>query len=135
MRKCLRSVVLALVLLSGLPRPAQAQIGFESLLGGVNNFSFFFSCWKARGGVQTRRDCPSEKNGYGIEVSYLVAKIPVKGGNMREIPSRMQLTGMSAQCSKSGCDSTKTYLFVPAKKVPAKYVGLELALGYSQFSG
>ena len=51
MRQCLRSVILALVLSSALPGPAQAQIGFESVLKDVNDFSFFFSCWKARGGV------------------------------------------------------------------------------------
>jgi hypothetical protein len=135
MRKCFVALVLLVVALASSPRPASAQIGFESLLKDVNTFSFFFSCWNASGGIATKNSCPSEKNGYGLEVSYVLAKLPVRGGDMVRTKARMQPTGMTVKCTSSGCETDTTFNYVPAKATPTKYVQLELALGYSQFSG
>src|SRR5438105_10710548 len=135
MRRCGLAAMVTCVSLLLLPRPAAAQIGFEGILKDVNNFSFFFSCWRARGGAEARSDCPSQNNGYGLEVSYLLTRVPVNGGDMHTTKARMQPTGMTVKCTNSVCETDTTFTYVPARQVPSKYLAVELALGYSQFSG
>ena len=134
MNRCgfLSSVAFALTVLT--PRVAAAQ--FEAFLEKVNDVNFFFSCWHAHGEIESRDECFSTKNGYGLEVSFDVGAIKLPGTHDiivkpgKWVPERKHATS-DGRTSSLTIDS----IWVDTVKAQTRSLELEVALGYSQFSG
>lgn len=124
----------AILLLALSANNAAAQVGFEGIVKDITNVSFFFTCWNARGQLQKQGACPSERNGYGVEVSYDVGKISLWGDTVRT-PGKWRPTSRADKCKDKDCETTITSTYVDSSKSVRYYFGLELGLSYSQFSG
>ena len=80
-----------------------------------------------------RADCPTAKNGYGLEVSYEVTRIKVGRDSVKHDPVP---TAIDVKCTGAdACETTKHYVSDKPHWDPVSYLVMELALGYSQFSG
>jgi hypothetical protein len=129
--------VSALLLFLALwPASAHGQIGIESLLANVTDISLSFSCWNENSAsLEKRGGCPSERNGYGIEVLWGVKTIPLFGRTTSD--STWEVTGREASVRRGATDSTISLTYVPKRtqNLPPWSIAMELGLGYSQFSG
>jgi len=130
------AIAFALVALamSILPSRASAQIGIEDLLGSVTDIDVSASCWATRSASLRSSDCPGGRNGYGVEVLWSLKTIhlgPAPRVDTTWVPSQKTVT------VRGGRPDTITTLVM--KEEEAETTGwrllIELALGYSQFSG
>ena len=124
-----------LVLLATLAAPLRAQVGFEGLFKDITDINFFFTCWGTREGVIRKHDCPVGSNGYGLEVLYEVGRIGLPGSPTRTTDGAWKLTEKTETRRGASVDSTRSYVWEEPSTRPVRYVLLEFAFGYSQFSG
>jgi hypothetical protein len=132
MTRSLNLLAGAALFLGSAPTMAAAQ--FENLLSSVNDVNFFFSCWHPKGNVERRGECPVGKNGYGLEVMWNLGPIPLPGSPRKLVPEKCEPTKRETTTGPNATTVTSCTL-VPAKEVALRFVHMELALGYSQFSG
>lgn len=136
LRSLARCIVLALPLVLLYPAPARAQFGIESLvLDHITDVSFSFACWDANSEHLREEGCPSEKSGYGVEVLWSVTSIPLGANPGGETTFKWNRTEKEEHFAANSRDSTIHYTIeeVPPAD-PRSSIGLELAIGYSQFS-
>jgi hypothetical protein len=119
--------------LGSIPARARAQIGFEDLLGSITDISVSGTCWSTRSEAIRSSECPGGRNGYGLEVLWALAKVPLRGETKTEttwVPSQKRVI------HREGRVDTVTVLTPKEKEDTTGYrVLIELGLGYSQFSG
>ncbi len=130
-----QSRVLAMtVLLSAFAQPARAQVGFEGLLGSINDVAVSFTCWTTvrTEELEETEGCPSEKNGYGVEVIFNLGTVYFK----KTRPDRVEM-GKEERKIDGTTESVVTH--VPKTNSDSMNRGLgvllELGLGYAQFTG
>ena len=120
------------------PAPARAQLGVESLLSEVHDIYLFSSCWNTRSNfLRQSESCPSEKNGFGVEVLWGITSIPLgeRPDTVRERTS-WKLASKEVTNRAGAVDSTRHYTVeVETVGDDRPTIDLELALGYSQFTG
>ena len=120
------------------PAPASAQLGVESLLTNVHDIYLFSSCWNTRSNfLRESESCPSEKNGFGVEVLWSIHSIPLgkRPATARDSTS-WKLATREVEYGPGAPDSTRQYtVVVTPVGDPRPTIDLELALGYSQFTG
>ena len=127
-------LVLVLASASVAPVALNAQ-GFESLVKNVSDINFFFSCWNTRGDVEQKDNCLKGQNGFGVQVSYDVTRIRL-AGTKTTAPGGWKLVRKEYSTSATGKrDSTLIYEEKPDEVTLSQYVLVELAVGWSQFSG
>lgn len=119
-----------------IPDSARAQLGFESLLSGINDVAFTFTCWKTRSGfLRPTSECPSDRSGYGVEILWTLGTIPIR--NAAAPDTVWNRTGKQVRYPVSGTEDS-TVVFAPKEKSAKDrglVVSLELGLGYGQFTG
>ncbi len=123
-------------LLCGTPVSAVAQ--FESLLTSVTDINVFTSCWSTPKGVGSP-NC-GDRLGYGLEVLWELKRYPLSTAT--QLPDSMNLVGVEKRYPRgaggrgsAAADSTLKYERIPGGKKAKRELLLELALGYSQFTG
>lgn len=130
-RRMSRAVVLAMAILC--PRAASGQ--FEGFLEKVNDVNFFFSCWSVRGDVTEKSGCPVGRNGYGLEVSFDLGEVGLPGSRKKTTPGRWKEEKREVVSEGGTTRTIITSTWVAEKTAYERTLQLELALGYSQFSG
>jgi len=136
-RSVFRVVLGVMAFMAASVLPASAQ--FEGLLEKVTDVNIFASCWNT-GGDLDRSSCPG-RNGYGLEVLWNLGRHPTTHG-----PVDQKATGVDVRYGRVArgaagdsavvlLDSTITYQVTTPAIPVKKAILLELALGYSQFSG
>ena len=113
---------------------AAAQIGIEDLLGSVTDIDVSASCWATKSQSLRSSDCPGGRNGYGVEVLWSLKTIhlgPAPRVDTTWVPSQKTVT------MRQGRPDTVTTLVMKEEEAESSGYQLliELALGYSQFSG
>jgi hypothetical protein len=119
--------------LASTPARARAQIGFEDMLGSITDISVSGTCWSTRSAAIRSSECPGGRNGYGLEVLWALAKVPLRGEAKTDTtwaPTQKQVI------QRDGRVDTVTVLTPEVNEDATGYrVLVELGLGYSQFSG
>ncbi|HEX6912741.1 MAG TPA: hypothetical protein VF142_20205 [Longimicrobium sp.] len=118
-------------------RPLGAQIGFESLWGGVTDISISGSCWNTRSEfLREEQSCPNKKIGYGVEVIWNLRSIPIGKKPDGEPDTAWVLAEKDESFRGGQVDSVRHYTVqVNAVEDERPRVLIEVGLGYSQFSG
>ncbi|HEX8903350.1 MAG TPA: hypothetical protein VF771_00760 [Longimicrobiaceae bacterium] len=135
MRRALRGMLIAACATAAwIPVPARGQIGFEDLLGHVTDIDVSATCWNLRSASLRRSDCPGGKNGYGVEVLWAVATVPL---GSHPAPDTAWVPREKTVTVRQGRADTVTTL-EPREEEPELTgwrILIELGIGYSQFSG
>lgn len=151
MRASIRHALVSCLLCLPLA-PLEAQ--FEGLLGNITDLSLMASCWKAPGNANGAR-CLGRDGAFGLEVIWRLRELglgkstteqpePKEVRRLRTVrgehaasapPSGDTSTVRDTTLSPRSVEETTEYLIQPPTVDRARYVILELALGYSQFSG
>jgi hypothetical protein len=133
----LRVMLTAIALVASSASPALAQ--FEGFLEKVTDINIFASCWNT-GGDLDRSNCPG-RNGYGIEVLWNLGRFPTSPGPVVQKPTQVDVRYGQVARGQGGdsvtvlLDSTITYQVTTPATAADNAILLEVALGYSQFSG
>lgn len=118
-------------LISPASLPAQ---DFAELIKEVGAISFSMSCWSERGAVE-RKGCPSKEVDYGIEVSYPVTKVPFPWSHNKTVAGEWKAVRKEVINKNGKPDTTTIYEPGEDTTIMSSYMLVEVAVGYSQFSG
>jgi hypothetical protein len=126
----------AIALSMGLSTKSAAQ--FEGFLDKVTDINIFQSCWDA-GDRSASEDCFG-RGGYGLEVMWNLGRFPSRKGAPEEKRTTVvrrygRSSGTADDTAAALLDSTVTYQVSTPSIAMDRAILLELALGYSQFSG
>ena len=125
------AAIIFVSLISPASLPAQ---DFAELIKEVGAISFSMSCWSERGAVE-RKGCPSKEVDYGIEVSYPVTKVPFPLSHNRTVPGEWKPVRKEVINKNGKPDTTTIYEAGEDTTIMSSYMLVEVAVGYSQFSG
>jgi hypothetical protein len=115
--------------------PPHATAQAESLFTNINDINVFASCWSTRSDfLQRSNACPNQ---YGLEVYWELTSFRLwKKAPPPSPPGTWQRSEKEVTVSETGQDSIVRYTWAKAEPpAPAASLSLELALGYSHFSG
>ena len=119
-RACYR-VALAAACMVSFPQLAEAQ--FDKFVAAIHEVSFSVSCWNTRGPIKRTAGCFGGFRGFGVEVMYRLEPIELVN-QPKQSPSQSDSTAPKQRPSQPD-----------TMAIVGPYIQLELALGYSQFSG
>ena len=116
------------------PTPARAQIGIEDLLGSVTDIDVSASCWATKSASLRSTDCPGGSNGYGVEVLWALKTIHL--GRRPRVDTTWVESQKTVTVRQGRADTVTTLAMHEEEKADSSWsILVELALGYSQFSG
>jgi hypothetical protein len=125
---------LALLVSALAPTPARAQLGIEDVLESVTDISVSGSCWSTRSESLRRADCPGGRNGYGLEVMWELKTIHL--GRKPAVDTTWVESQKTVTVRQGRADTVTTLVMQEEEQEPDGWsLLIELALGYSQFSG
>lgn len=125
--------VMMLLALAFAP-PARGQLGVEDVLESVTDISVSGSCWSTRSASLRRADCPGGRNGYGLEVMWELKTIHL--GQRPRVDTAWVESQKTVTLRDGRADTVTTLVMQTAEQESDGWsLLIELALGYSQFSG
>lgn len=114
--------------------PAHAQLGVEDVLESVTDIAVSGSCWSTRSESLRRADCPGGRNGYGLEVMWELKTIHL--GQRPKVDTTWVESQKTVTIRGGRPDTVTTLVMETAEQESDGWsILVELALGYSQFSG